>query len=291
MAGKWWGDLDQKPIICLHGWQDNAGSFDRLIPLLPKDYSYLAIDFLGHGRSSWIAKGVPYNVNDNIYSIIYVMKEYNWDKISLIGHSMGGCIAYLFAILFPHKTEKLITIEFGKTPDRTAAYHNIDSGEKILKFIERDLSGKFISEPPSYTIQEMIEKFYEATLGNVTKESAPYIIERNIERSEKNPDKFYFSRDPQLRNMIINVHPENLTLQGAKDMKIPFLMIISDKSPLFAKDRYFERLLEACSENSFFIFKVIESAQHHFHLNEPEIVSQLISSFLKHNNDKITAHL
>lgn len=31
----------------LHGWMDNAGTFDTLIPLLPKELSYLSIDLPG----------------------------------------------------------------------------------------------------------------------------------------------------------------------------------------------------------------------------------------------------
>lgn len=52
--GKWWGPKDKQPIIAIHGWQDNAGTFDPLIELLPKDLSILCIDLPGHGRSSHI---------------------------------------------------------------------------------------------------------------------------------------------------------------------------------------------------------------------------------------------
>lgn len=48
IAAKWWGSKTKRPIILAHGWQDNAGSFDTLIPLLPSEFSYLAIDFPGH---------------------------------------------------------------------------------------------------------------------------------------------------------------------------------------------------------------------------------------------------
>lgn len=47
ITGKWWGSKKNRPILMLHGWQDNAGSFDTLIPLLPPQFSYLAIDWPG----------------------------------------------------------------------------------------------------------------------------------------------------------------------------------------------------------------------------------------------------
>jgi pimeloyl-ACP methyl ester carboxylesterase len=47
ISGKWWGDKSTRPILCLHGRQDNCGTFDRLIPLLSREFSYLAIDLPG----------------------------------------------------------------------------------------------------------------------------------------------------------------------------------------------------------------------------------------------------
>lgn len=58
VAGKWYGDRNQTPVIALHGWQDNAGSFDRLIPLLPPCIPILAIDLPGHGKSSHYPTGM-----------------------------------------------------------------------------------------------------------------------------------------------------------------------------------------------------------------------------------------
>lgn len=46
-TGKWWGSRNQQPILALHGWQDNAGSFDRLCPLLPAHIAIFCIDLPG----------------------------------------------------------------------------------------------------------------------------------------------------------------------------------------------------------------------------------------------------
>lgn len=57
ISGKWWGPRTEQPIIAIHGWQDNAGTWDTLIPLLPESISVLAIDLPGHGLSSHYPKG------------------------------------------------------------------------------------------------------------------------------------------------------------------------------------------------------------------------------------------
>lgn len=70
--GKWWGGRGRQPLIALHGWQDNAGTFDGIGSLLPSDISMLAIDFPGHGRSSHYPKGQSY----------YLF----WDGVTLVRH-------------------------------------------------------------------------------------------------------------------------------------------------------------------------------------------------------------
>lgn len=59
VAGKLWGgDKGGQPILALHGWQDNAGTWDPLVPLLNVKRPILAIDFPGHGLSSNIPPGL-----------------------------------------------------------------------------------------------------------------------------------------------------------------------------------------------------------------------------------------
>ena len=60
LSGKLWGSDGGQPVLALHGWMDNAGSFDMLAPLLDQ-YQILAIDSIGHGRSEHFPDGHVYN--------------------------------------------------------------------------------------------------------------------------------------------------------------------------------------------------------------------------------------
>lgn len=82
-TGKWWGPRELQPIVALHGRQDNAGSFDTLIPLLPKDVSVLCLDMPGHGLSSHYAKSQFYYVYwDGVIFLRRIVKHFKWNKVS-----------------------------------------------------------------------------------------------------------------------------------------------------------------------------------------------------------------
>lgn len=81
--GKWWGPWDQQPIVAIHGWQDNAATFDRLIELLPSNVAVLAIDLPGHGLSSHLPTGLHYYIFwDGLIALRRVIKYYKWNKVS-----------------------------------------------------------------------------------------------------------------------------------------------------------------------------------------------------------------
>ncbi|KAJ6624111.1 Serine hydrolase-like protein [Pseudolycoriella hygida] len=81
IAAKYWGPRNVRPILCLHGWQDNAGTFDALIPMLPDHVSYLVIDFPGHGLSSRYPNGMIYSHVDYLYAILLICKKFEWEKL------------------------------------------------------------------------------------------------------------------------------------------------------------------------------------------------------------------
>jgi pimeloyl-ACP methyl ester carboxylesterase len=88
------------PIICLHGWLDNAASFDLLLPQIinrmrsggsERHVVAIAIDLAGHGLSSHLTVRSEYSpaayVRD-LYSVLNHLGA-SWQKeLILIGHSV-----------------------------------------------------------------------------------------------------------------------------------------------------------------------------------------------------------
>lgn len=82
-VGKWWGPNERQPILALHGRQDNAGTFDTLMPLLSDDVSVLCLDLPGHGLSSHYPESQFYYCYwDGVILLRRIIKHFKWNKVS-----------------------------------------------------------------------------------------------------------------------------------------------------------------------------------------------------------------
>lgn len=106
-----WGDDAAPPLLALHGWLDNAGSFARLAPLLASRFRVIALDLPGHGHSDHLAPGANYHYLDYVRAALQAADALKLDRYALLGHSMGAGIASLMAAATPQRIERLRLIE------------------------------------------------------------------------------------------------------------------------------------------------------------------------------------
>ncbi|NXS68249.1 SERHL protein, partial [Pandion haliaetus] len=124
VAAKAWGPSEGYPVLCLHGWLDNANTFDKLIPLLPRGCFYVAMDFSGHGLSSHRPAGSPYHFLDYVSDVRRVAAG-GWLKGPLRGCLCRGFYIASFCFLYPEMVDKLILLEnfgFLLGPEDTEAW-------------------------------------------------------------------------------------------------------------------------------------------------------------------------
>ena len=103
-----------KPWIVLHGWLDNAGSFDTLAPQLVSScpqHSLVCLDYPGHGLSSHIAPGHMYHYLESMRLVRTVASHMGFDTFGIMGHSMGAGLSSLFAATHPDMVKALVMIE------------------------------------------------------------------------------------------------------------------------------------------------------------------------------------
>lgn len=111
LAALEWGDAAAPPLLALHGWLDNAGSFATLAPLLAPRYRVIALDLPGHGRSDHLPAGASYHYLDHVRAVLAALDALELPRCSLLGHSLGAGIASLVAAAAPARIERLHLIE------------------------------------------------------------------------------------------------------------------------------------------------------------------------------------
>ncbi|XP_047737215.1 probable serine hydrolase [Hyalella azteca] len=177
IAGKVWRAGAPCAVLCLHGWQDNAGTFDHLAPLLPRHLCLVAADFPGHGYSSHRPRGVSDSFVEYLVSIDQLVQHFGWSQVVIMGHSMGGAAGMLYAGARPSLVHSLVLldalkpihVEPAKLPARTAAA--LDAVAQI----ERKLSGP----KPSYTHEELLQramKSHEMSVGELLQSCSEFIL-------------------------------------------------------------------------------------------------------------------
>ncbi|KAM8710527.1 hypothetical protein ACLKA7_017186 [Drosophila subpalustris] len=281
LAGRWYGNRRERPILALHGWQDNLGSFDRLIPLLPDYLGILCIDLPGHGHSSPLPAGMLYSADDWVLVIGRVMKEFKWKKVSLMGHSLGGILSYLHVSLAPQTVDMVITLDICMPP--------FDAPECIAKraqymerhLVEEDRSRLMeVQEPPSYTLAQLRNVLSQGTFNSVPVEFAQHLLNRSVRKSQLYPDKYYFYRDGRTKYHTLLPFCAEKGLEMAKRIKDkPYLIIKGSDSP-FIDSRSEPVMAVLAKNNPHFEFHEV-SGLHHVHLTNAEECAKFIVPFLR----------
>ncbi|NWV44138.1 SEHL2 protein, partial [Grantiella picta] len=179
VAAKAWGPSGGHPVLCLHGWLDNANTFDKLIPLLPRGYYYVAMDFSGHGLSSHRPAGCAYHFLDYVTDVRRVAAALQWRRFTVIGHSMAFHSLFIspqFCFLYPEMVDKLILLEslgFLLAPEDTEAW--LKSKRRV---IDRLLSLEAQQQPPKARSPEAaLQRLLEAN-SHLTAEGGAILLQR-----------------------------------------------------------------------------------------------------------------
>ncbi|MGB0448997.1 MAG: alpha/beta fold hydrolase [Porticoccaceae bacterium] len=109
-AAKEWGTPGAMPVIALHGWLDNAASFDAMLPHM-ENLHVIALDCAGHGNSSFRSADAGYNIWQDIGEVMAIANQLGWQRFALLGHSRGAIISSLIAGTFPDRISRVALID------------------------------------------------------------------------------------------------------------------------------------------------------------------------------------
>jgi non-heme chloroperoxidase len=108
------GPADGDAVLMLHGVTDSSFSFSRILPLLPPDVRYVALDQRGHGESDRPAHG--YSMDDLALDALHTMDALGLEDAMVVGHSMGSFVARRMAERAPNRIRRLVLIGTALTP-------------------------------------------------------------------------------------------------------------------------------------------------------------------------------
>ena len=97
-------------MLLVHGMQDHCRTWDDLVQDFHQDFHVVAPDLRGHGDSEWV-KGASYTYQDYMYDLHQLVTQTEIGPVTLVGHSLGGAVAALFAGAFPELVARLVVIE------------------------------------------------------------------------------------------------------------------------------------------------------------------------------------
>ena len=115
---RWPGERTQ-PLVFAHGWGDTGETFQFLIDQLSPLHSVVAFDARGFGRTEWPQDG--YWFPDYLADLDALLDILSPDApVDLLGHSMGGNVAMLYAGARPQRVRRLMNLEGFGLPSMTA---------------------------------------------------------------------------------------------------------------------------------------------------------------------------
>ena len=105
-----WGEPPSRKLFLLHGWGDTGASFQFVVDQLSKDWHVIAPDFRGFGDSEHPDTG--YWFPDYLADLDAMLAHFSPDEpAAILGHSMGGNIAGLYAGVFPDRVSHFINVD------------------------------------------------------------------------------------------------------------------------------------------------------------------------------------
>ena len=269
-----WGDAKAPKLFMLHGWMDVSASFQFLVDCLRGDWRVIAPDWRGFGLTEW-TKGGAYWFPDYFADLEALLEHYQPRAPAVVlGHSMGGNVAAMYAGIRPERIAKLVDLEglglSGTAPEKAP--------ERYARWL-----AELAEDRPGFRDYENFEALAERLRGNnprLTKERSLFLA-RHWGRAK--PDgRVELASDPahKLVNPVLyraeeaiacwrRVAAPVLWVEGAESNAHEFLKLSA--ADLAARKQCFRQLTE----------RVIGDAGHMLHHDQPERLAEVIEEFLR----------
>lgn len=257
-------------MILLHGFQDTGETFQFLVDEFQRDRPLAALDWRGFGRSGWAPDG--YWFPDYLADLDQVLDQLSPDRPArLIGHSMGGNVASLYAGLRPGRVRSVVNLEgFGlpRTSPEQAPSRLIEWLDQIktvppLKTYDslEHLASIIQFRYPRFG--EVRSRFIAAAWGKMTEDGRVHLL-----------------GDPRHRWVNPVLYKREDAEAIWREVRAPMLMVLGEESNFLAK--LGEDGADATWREMVGDIEIVHiaGAGHMLHIERPDVIAPLIERFL-----------
>lgn len=265
IAAKVWGSEDGQPVLALHGWLDNANSFDFLAPHL-KNIRLVAVDLPGHGLSEHKSADANYYIWEYVRDAMSILDALGWQQCAMLGHSLGASIVALFAATFAQRVNRIALID-GLGP-LIVDEHELPShlAQAILKHT------KPIRKSVVYaSVEDAIQARIKGGLP-ISEQAARRLVERGLLKTDEG---FVWRSDSRVKLPSLLRVNEAQVLAFLNNITAPVCLLLDEQS-VFADQPYHQ----VCRKSIQQLTTHQVTGGHHLHMDgDVEQVAKILNSF------------
>lgn len=269
LAGLRWKNEGATPVLCLHGWLDNANSFLPLAGQLT-GLDIVALDLPGHGFSEHRHHTARYHFIDYLWDVDAALDALGWAHCHLIGHSMGGGVSALYSAASPAHVRSVVLLD-GLGPFTGSGNDTASRLRRSMTVMRKDRNPL----KPYPSVDEMVKARRE--VSDLSAHAARLLCQRSTRRVGSH---FEWRTDPALNWVTPILLTEEQVLDCLRIIEAPLLSLIATPyARWYSADKIRARQAAVPHGRHESI-----DGHHHFHMEEPEKIADAIQSFILENN-------
>ncbi len=202
-----------EPLLLIHGFGASLHNWDPVVPQLSKKHKVIRLDIPGFGLSS-TKEGIA--IPDIVKVLNIFVEKLSLEKVSIAGSSMGGWIAWEFAVAFPGTVDKLILMNAAGFFDETKAPTQIIAQkERLINFlIKRGV--------PRFAVKRILKNAVGGDKSVLKKDYLNQFYNLvNIDGNLKNIKQYAMEEINPTIDRLSSIENKTLILWGSEDKVMP----------------------------------------------------------------------
>jgi pimeloyl-ACP methyl ester carboxylesterase len=269
-----WGRAGAPKIFMLHGWMDVGASFQFVVDCLRGDWHVIAPDWRGFGRTER-AHADTYWFPDYLADLDVILDHYApGEAVNLLGHSMGGNVAGIYAGVRPARVRRLVNLEgFG-----LAATRPEQAPGRYAKWLDD------LREPPEmrvYPDQAAVAARLQKTNPRLPAERAAFLAQHWS--AQNAAGEWEILGDPAHKKRGPLLYQAEEALACWRATTAPVLCVEAEDTNMWlwmgAKEEARIELERRFAQLADVTTRILPDAGHMLHHDQPELLARMIEEF------------